>query len=351
MADTLSLPNNPIGGPAAWKGEQIQNSDDWVYRLTKTDILELESALLTWQTTKRSLFQGTQNDFPLDSFGKKLADIREELETGRGLVLIRGLPVSKWGEENSTAVYWGIGQHLGTPVAQNMMGELLGHVQAAATEDWDKNHNVRGYQTTVHLPFHCDKSDIVALLCLHTAKAGGTSNISSSVTIHDEILNTRPDLLEALYKPFCIDHRGEEFPNELPFYSAPTFAIHQGRFFSRFGMKYVESAQRYESVPRLSPREIEAMGYFNELAMRDDIRLDMEFEQGDIQILNNHLMVHSRTDYEDWPEPERRRHLVRMLLFTAGYSDESVPPDFADLNRFIRRWGEEPRESALVKKQ
>jgi len=348
MPDTISLPTAPIGGPTAWKGPDIQGSDDWIYRVSDVDIAELKNALSTARANGKALYDITRDDFPLKDFGETLATIQRELETGRGLMLIRGLPVAKWGEEDSTAIYWGIGQHLGTAVAQNMMGELLGHVQAAAADDWDQNHNVRGYQTTVHLPFHCDKSDVVGLLCLHTAKSGGSSNISSAVAIHDEILRTRPDLLEALYQQFCIDHRGEEFPGEPPYYIAPTFAIHQGRFFSRFGMKYVESAQRYDNVPRLTDAQLEGMAYFNELATRDDIRLDMMFEQGDIQLLNNHLTVHSRTDYEDWPEPERRRHLIRMLLFTPGYTDESVPPDFAALNRFIRRWGDEPRESVLA---
>ena len=348
MSKQVSVPTNPVGGPAAWMGSKIQTCADWIFHLNESDILELEHAFENARAQGKTIFDITKTDFPLHVLGEKLVSIRFELEHGPGLKLIRGLPVTKWGEDKSTAIYWGIGQYLGEPVAQNMMGELLGHVQAAGLENWNENHKVRGYQTTVHLPFHCDKSDVVGLLCLQVAKSGGTSNISSAVTIHDQILRTRPDLLAALYEQFAIDHRGEEFPGEAPFYMAPTFAMHKGRFFSRFGMKYVESAQRYEQVDPLSPLQIEAMAYFNQLASRDDIRLDMEFKPGDIQFLNNHLMVHSRTDYKDWPEPELRRHLIRMLLFTPSYCDQNIPPEFAELNCFIRRWGAEPRVSVLA---
>lgn len=347
MTDDITIADKPIGGPAGWRGPDITKSDDWIYRVSANEISELQAALKAVKARGLAMTDITREDFPLPTLGPVLREILTEIETGRGFCLIRGLPVERWGKEDSILVYWGIGQWLGTPVAQNMMGELLGDVRAAAADDWNENHNVRGYQTTVHLPFHCDKSDVVGLLCLQTAKAGGTSNICSTIAIHDEILKTRPDLLAALYQPFCIDHRGEEFPGEDPFYIAPTFAIHQGRFFSRFGMKYVESAQRFPQVPRLTEAQKEGMELFNTLAQSDELRLDMTFEQGDIQLLNNHLTVHSRTDYEDWPEPERKRHLVRMLLFTDGFSDDSVPPDFAALNAFIRRWGAEPRESVL----
>ena len=225
-----------------------------------------------------------------------------------------------------------------------MMGELVSDVRAI-DGDWNQNFNIRGYQTRVHLPFHCDKADLVGLMCLQTAKEGGESCISSSVAIHNEIQRARPDLLEALYEPFYIDHRGEEFDDGDPFYIAPVFAIHKEHFYARFGQRYAETAQRFPQVPRLTPAQTEGMELFSTLALSDAFRLDMIFQRGDIQLLNNHLIVHSRTDYEDWPEPERRRHLLRMILLTG---DDRDAPDFTrNLNAFIRRWGAEPRQSVL----
>lgn len=340
-----NMPDRPVETAANWKGPDLMGTDDWIYRLSDADIAEIDDAIAHVHSKGLSIPNIGRDDFPLPNLSKKIAQILGELETGRGFFLIRGIPVARLGNDDATIAYWGIGVHLGKVVAQNMMGELLGDVRAIPG-DWDENPNIRGYQTTVHLPFHCDKSDVVGLLCLQTARSGGTSSFTSAVAIHNEIMRRRPDLLKVLYEPFYIDHRGEEFDDIDPYYVAPVFAMHDGRLFSRFGAKYVESAQRFPQVPRLTQDQKDALALYNELALSDEFRLDMQFERGDIQLLNNHLTVHSRTDYEDWPEPERRRHLVRMLLFTPGFQD-NVPEHTRWLNGFIRRWGEEPRRSVL----
>ena len=329
---------------ANWKGPELASSSEWIYRLTENDIGELETALRQIKSRGLEIPAIRQQDFPLPTFSKKLAGVLQELECGRGFTLMRGIPVERYDAEDAKIIYWGIMTYFGEAAAQNMMGELVSDVRAI-DGDWNRNFNIRGYQTRVHLPFHCDKADLVGLMCLQTAKLGGASCISSSVAIHNEILRTRPDLLEALYQPFHIDHRGEGFDDEDPFYMAPVFALHKGHFYARFGQKYVESAQRFSQVPRLTPAQIEGMDLFSTLALSDEFRLDMTFQRGDIQLLNNHLIVHSRTDYEDWPEPERRRHLLRMILLSG---DDKNAPDFTrNLNAFIRRWGAEPRQTVL----
>ncbi|MEC7488506.1 MAG: TauD/TfdA family dioxygenase [Pseudomonadota bacterium] len=344
MQSITNVRHKPYECEANWEAADHAGSSEWIYTLSREDLEELNAALSHVKRTGLEIPSIQRKDFPLRNLAERLVDIRKEIEERRGFAVIRGLPVERLGESDATLMYWGIGVHLGEVLAQNMMGDLFGHVRAVEG-DWNQNFNIRGYQTTVHLPFHCDKSDVVGLLCLQTAKTGGTSNIASSVAIHNEILRTHPDLLKALYGPFFIDHRGEEFEDQDPFYIAPVFTIHKDRFFSRFGQKYVESAQRFEQVPRLTDVQIEAMKMFSTLAMSDRFRLDMTFKRGDIQLLNNHLIVHSRTSYEDYPEPERRRHLLRMLMFTTGYED--VPPATRDLNAFLRRWSAEPRQSVL----
>ena len=342
---TTNVLDYPYDSMAAWKGPDVVESSDWIYTLTPQDNAELYEDLEHVKSNKIQLSNVSREDFPLSSLSEKLTNILNELETGRGFKLIRGLPVWELSEEDATTIYWGIGTYLGKAVAQNMMGDLLGHVKAVGS-NWDQNFNLRGYQTPVHLPYHCDKSDVVGLLCLQIAKAGGTSSIASSISIHNEILKRRPDLLSELYKPFFIDHRGEEFEGEDPYYIAQVFTIHKGRFFARFGQKYVESAQRFPEVPRLTDAQIEAMNMFSDLALSKEIRLDMDFQRGDMQFLNNHCIVHSRTEYQDYDEEERRRHLIRMLLFTPSYKD--VPKNTKNLNKFIRRWQEEPRKSVLL---
>ena len=338
------LPKNPYHCAAGWKGSKMAKTTDWIYVLSKNEITELENALAHVKSKKLTTTNIKKSDFPLPNFSKTLSEFLKEIESGRGFLLIRGLPVEKLGDENTTIIYWGIGTYFGKAVAQNMMGELLSDVWSIGN-NWNKNYNLRGYQTPVHLPYHCDKSDAVGLLCLQTAKSGGTSSIASSVAIHNEILTKQPDLLKPLYEPFYIDHRGEEFNGEKPYYISPVFNIYKGKFFARFGQKYVESAQRFPQVPRLTNDQIEAMNLFSKLALSKNFRLDMEFKRGDMQFLNNHCIVHSRTEYQDHPEIVRRRHLVRMLLFTSSYDD--VPKYTQDLNIFISKWGKNPRESVL----
>jgi hypothetical protein len=327
---------------AAWTAAEMYGSKRWIYRFSESDVAELDAALASVKAGGAPLAQLTRADFPLPALGARLSDMLRELESGCGVMLLRGLPVARWGECDSMMVYWGISIHLGEVTGQNAAGESLGHVRATGG-DWDKDHRVRGYQTTSLLPFHCDKGDIVGLLCMHGAKSGGESCIASSVAIHNAALERRPDLVEALYSPLYVDLRGEEPTGMRPYYLQPMYGSFKGRLFGRMGRKYVESAQRFPEVPRLTGQQIEAMEYVETLASSDEFRLDMLFEQGDIQFLNNHVVTHSRKEYEDYPTPEKRRHLVRILLFTELYRD--VPAYIQHINDVTRWWRANPRKA------
>jgi hypothetical protein len=315
---------------------------DWTYHLSAHEIAEIDAALASVKARGLSIPRIERDDFPLARL--PVNQIRNELDSGGGVMLIRGLPVARWGEADSLLVYWGLSLHLGEITAQNAKGEVLGSVRATG-RDWDKDHTVRGYQTTSWLPFHCDKADIVGLLCLQGAKSGGTSCVANSHAIHDAVLERRPDLAEALYSPLYVDLRGEEPQGIAPYYLQPMFGRHNGRLFGRMGRKYVESAQRFPEVPRLTAKQVEAMESVEALAQSDEFRLDMVFEQGDIQYLNNHVIMHSRSEYEDWPEPERRRHLVRILVFSEAYHD--VPDYVKHINEVTRRWRQKFGDGAL----
>jgi len=338
-----NIPKKPLATEAAWKPAEMARDKSWIHELTGDDVAELEAAAGAVRARGLEMTEVRREDFPLPNLAPKIAAIKSEIMEGRGFALIRGIPVDRLGEDDASLIYWGIGAHMGEAAAQNRMADMLGHVRAQG-RDWKTDANARGYQTTQHLPFHTDKSDLVGLLCLHHAKSGGLSCIASAVSIHDEILRTRPDLLEALYGNFCIDHRGEEFDGDPPFYTMPIFGLHRGKLYARFGNNYIHSAQRHESAPRLTDAQKEAIELFDTLARSDEFRLDMEFRQGDIQLLSNHWIVHSRTDYEDFPEPERRRHLLRLLLFTEAEADR--PPFSHEINDLVHRWKEHPREPA-----
>jgi len=209
---------------------------------------------------------------------------------------------------------------------------LLGHVVDLGDKSL-ANAGHRGYQTSSTLPFHADYSDIVGLLCLQRAKSGGESAIASSVTLYNEMLKRRPEYAAALSGPVYRDRRGEIPEGAKPYFEQPVFNFHKGHITTHFGAPYIKSAQRFDDVPKFTPELAAAIDMFEEIA--HEICFSMEFLQGDIQLLNNHVIIHSRLrDVEDYPEPERRRHLLRLWLSTPG--GRPLPPAY--YNRYFRNF-------------
>ena len=328
----------PAIGDAAWTAAAMHASNRWIYEVTPQDIEAMDRAL---ELARRKLLAipFDKDQFPLGDFGETLVKLRHEMENGSGVVLMRGIPVDKCGLDGSRLVYWGIGAHLGTALAQTPRAELLVDVRNSGG-DQHKDPTARGYHTDRRLPFHNDQGDVVGLLCLKGAKSGGLSCIASAAAVHNEILATRPDLLEVLYQPYYSDIRGEEPNGRKPYYAEPRFSMWQGKLFCQHGRTYIDSAQRFPEVPRLTPVMIEAMELIDKLANSEQFRLDMDFRPGDIQFLNNRVVIHSRTDFEDYPEPERRRHLLRLWLRTPGY--QSLPPYFAPRFEDMDYWLKNP---------
>ena len=252
-------------------------------------------------------------NFSLPTLGPALRAILQELLEGRGFILLRGLPVQSWSRERQALAYLGIGAWLGRFCSQNAKGHLLGHVKDLGLDIRDPH--VRYYQTNRKLEYHTDSVDIVGLLCLRPAKAGGESYIASSMTVYNEILRRRPDLMPALFEPFPTDRRGEVPEGMKPWFDIPIYHWHAGRLSCIYVRQYIESAQKlFPEARRLTRAQVEAMDLMDELCNDPAIHLAMDFRPGDIQLLHNHQILHSRSDFENWPEPERQRHLLRMWL-------------------------------------
>ena len=217
--------------------------------------------------------------------------------------------------ESATA-FFGLGAHLGSARSQNGKGHVLGHVQDLGLDV--KDPNVRIYQTHERQTYHTDSCDIVGLLCLKTAKSGGLSALVSSTTIFNEMRRQRPDLLQLLFQPLATDRRGEVPEGQKPYFEIPVFNWHKGYLTAIYQRQYIDSAQRFADAPRLSPQQVEALDMFDRLANDPKLNLFMEFKPGDVQLVHNHTMLHDRTGFEDWPEPERRRHLLRLWLAADG---------------------------------
>jgi hypothetical protein len=312
---TAELPPEQTG-PAAWYGPAMAARTDWIEDLSPGEVAEIEAAVRPLTARAADIAAMTRADFPLPTFGRRMERILGELLRGRGFVLIRGLPMERMSMREAATAFFGLGTWLGNARSQNAKGHVLGHVKDMGVSS--KDPNVRIYQTNERQTYHTDSCDIVGLLCLKTAKSGGLSTLVSSSTIFNEMRRRRPDLLRHLLQPVATDRRGEVPAGMKPFFEIPVFNWHEGHLTAIYQRQYIDSAQRFAEAPRLGAEQVAALDMFDDLANDPALNLHMEFRPGDMQFVHNHVLLHDRTGFDDWPEPERRRHLLRLWLAASG---------------------------------
>ncbi len=298
---------------ACWRAEEIlEATNAWIHELTTAEIDELDAALAHAKNKGLSGTEVTREDFPLPTLARVLERANEETSLGLGLFLIRGLPVRDYSKEDASTIFWGAGTYIGNPWPQNRNGDVLGNLLDSGKKP--DNPNVRYYETNEKLGFHTDGADIVALLCLRVSRSGGGNHFVSSMAVHDEMARTAPELLECLYEPFCVDWRGDHASGSKPYYEMPIFTRHEGHVSSFYLGEYIESAQRFDEVPRLTRRQREALEYFESLCWSDEFRIDLQQEPGDMSFISNLVTLHAREAFEDHDDPDEKRHLRRLWL-------------------------------------
>ena len=297
----------PLDTAAAWKGSDVLKRDGWRAVLSDADVAEIELAIARAKQTGKPMGELTKRDFPLPTLSRKIDRWRQEVRSGRGFQVLRGVPVTRWSRGDSELFFWCLGQHLGIPGAQNPQSDLLGHVQ----DTGESPDEVRHYRTSVNINFHCDAADVVGLLCLQKAKRGGQSRIASSVSVYNELLRRRPDWVDRLYEPFMMDTKGEGGVQYLP---VRPCRFDDGRLRTFYHTDYFRSAVGFGGESMLPAEDRAVLDLYNEIADSPDMYLDMDLEPGDVQLLSNHTVLHARTDYEDYAEPELKRHLLRLWI-------------------------------------
>ncbi|MEO8542409.1 MAG: TauD/TfdA family dioxygenase [Burkholderiaceae bacterium] len=318
---------------AAWYGPDIASRTDWVEHLGDSELAELEVASSRLLAADADLTRLFPADAALPVLAPRLRRIQAEVLDGRGFALLRGLPVQRWGRRQSAVAFMVIGACLGQARPQNAQGHVLGHVRDVGLRSDDPA--VRIYQTRDRQTFHTDSCDIVGLLCLQVARQGGDSALVSSTTLFNEMRRRRPDLAALLFQPLATDRRGEVAPGQDPYFQIPVFNWWpegpDGQLSVIYQRQYIDSAQRFVDAPRITPDIREALDLFDALSNDPALHFLMQLQVGDIQLVHNHTLLHDRTAFEDWPEPERRRHLLRLWL--APREARPLPPVFA------RRYG------------
>jgi len=315
-----------VNGPSAWYGPDMAAAGAWIEHLSPAEIAEIERATGRFATTGTDISALRHANFPLPELGPRLQRVLRDVLHGRGFALLRGLPVWRWTRREAAIAFFGIGTHLGNARPQNAKGHVLGHVKDLGRSGGDPHARI--YQTRERQTYHTDSCDVVALMCLQPAKTGGLSSLVSSVTIFNEMRRRRPDLLEVLFEPIATDRRGEISEEQRPYFNIPVFNWHGELLSAIYQRQYIESARRFPEVPPLTSHQTEALDMFDALANDPELHMFMEFQPGDAQLVHNHTLLHDRTAFEDWPEPERKRHLLRLWLAPPGA--RPLPPVYAE---------------------
>lgn len=318
----------PVTELSAWTAKALAADESWIRVLTAAEVAELESSADLVHARGLAPCEFGSDAFPVPGLAALFAAIRDELENGRGFLLLRGLPVERLDRDRLLLLYSGIGAHFGRVITQNTQGDRIGLVTNRG-DDY-RTTGVRGHRTRAAIQPHCDSSDLVGLLCVESAARGGESIIASATTIYNEILRRHPEYVEVLCRGFRINLAGKGptgRADELSRHRIPVFSYYQGRLSCRFNQKQIEDAALILGAP-LTALEQEAIECVSMLALRSDIRLKMCFEPGDLQLLNNHCILHAREAYEDDPAAGRRRLLLRIWINLAD--GRPLAPEFAD---------------------
>jgi hypothetical protein len=330
----MTIPR-PIEGACAWRGDEMARSTRWIRVLDPGALAEIDRALRATRSADIPWHRTTAEHFPLPGLSSLLADVAQELEDGGGLVTLRGLPVDRYAPDEVRQIWFGLGCHLGRPVFQNRRGELMREIR-------DEGHGVgerygqiaagsgpgvvlSSYARTLSngpLRFHTDRCDVVGLLCGRQARAGGISKLASSVAVHNEMIRRRPELAAALYEDVYRSRFGEEADRHDVVYPLPVFGVRDGKFTSHYSLTFIEIAQMVPGVPRLTALQREAIELLMTLA--DELSFAMRFEPGDIQLVNNHVIYHARTAFEDDAATGQVRLLYRLWLSMPN--SRALPP-------------------------
>ena len=330
-----------LQGTCVWKGAEMGQNHRWLKQVPAIVLDELDAALE--QVKKLAWRDVTRHNFALPDAAAFFDEVREELESGSGMVKMSGLDVSRYSQEQLRRIWFGIGCHLGTPMYQNYRGEVMRDIRdegmgvgaklyGAAIDASGKQFLSSGARTLSpgQLRFHTDRCDVVGLLCVRQASEGGVSKLASSATVYNEILKRRPDLHALLCKPIPRSRFGEEAGGEHVAYDLPVFGVRDGKLTSHFSLTYIENAQMLPGVRKLTDAEHEAIKMLMDVA--EEVCFEMRFAPGDMQLLNNHVIYHARTAFKDNVSTGQDRLLMRLWLSVRN--SRALPEDHAVL------WGD-----------
>lgn len=307
----------PIDHPSAWRSDTLGGREAITYRLSSDHIAAIDELLEATRDVGLHAVRTPQFDHA--ALDATLADLYDTIMNGRGLVIISGLDRSRYDDEQLERIYWGIGTHWGTAAVQSVYGDLMGYVQAA-----DNDPYARAYRSSDELSFHCDTYEFVGLMCVERAEEGGTSRMVSSLAVHDELLRTKPDLLEPLYEGYYLaPPELQHSTRPVTDVKTPIFCYRDGLVSCTYAANFIRKAAQLRGEP-LPTGLAEAMAAFDEIVADPAIQLNTQLEPSEMMFWQNYTNLHARTAFRN--SPEHRRKLLRLWLIP--HDPRPVDPRF-----------------------
>ncbi len=306
--------------PAAWTVDSLRADPSWIFELDDRARRDLTLAVRKTYDPARTLFDYARGEFDLGSAWTPIAGALKQIADGTGFAILRGMPRAELSQDEFALLTWAIGLHTGVARPQGKASQYQSAVRDAGVEY--RTGKGRGYSSNADLDFHTDSADMVLLTCYNVAASGGMSMVSSSVAAHNILAQERPDLAELLHLPYYFSRQQEEAADEAPYYANPIFDEAAGVLCSKWNRNRLRSAQAIDGVPRLTAPQTEALDLLDDILRRPNVMFSMYLRPGDMQVLNNHVTLHSRTEFVDHTDPVLKRCLFRLWL---------APPDWPEL--------------------
>ena len=315
-SETVPVEDNEADSPrridskAVWLGPSLAACEDWIYQLQteEIDCLGEAGATLTCNHAEHDV-NLTDRLQPLFGCVQRL---QHNLEHGSGATLVRGFPLDTLSTTQAGGLFWSLVQQIGFPVSQTAAGKRLFDVRDAGFAKQDPR--TRGPNTRKKLSFHTDRCDVIGFLCVRQAKDGGENHLVSSAALYNRIAEERPDLLNVLMQPYPYQRHNVDRGNETAYCYQPIFSFCEGHFAGSFLRVLIDRADASGEVSPLSAIQREALDYLEATAELSEFQHRFRMKRGDLLFLNNWTTFHRRTEFTDWPEPERKRHLLRVWL-------------------------------------
>jgi alpha-ketoglutarate-dependent taurine dioxygenase len=309
-----------VTGKRAWTRADLR-PEDWTVPLTAEAWAELRDVLAELRRSPLPVFVLDPKDYKLDACRAVMARVRDVTQAGTMFAVLDHLPMDEMTREESFKLYWLLSCLLARPVAQKFNGQMFFDVNDTGAK-LKPGSGIRPTVTNLDLRFHNDNSynesppEYVCLLCQQTAKEGGVSQVVSVYTVHNALRAHHADILPRLYRPFWYDRHAEHAPGEPTTFAAPVFE-YNGTLKARLALSEIYAGYELRGE-RMDNETVAALEAIRDVFDRPELRVELDFQPGQIQYVNNRATGHARTEFVDWPEPDRKRHLVRLWLRDEG---------------------------------